>query len=102
MKKPKKDIKDIKLPSLSKLFSKFLNRYHIVTFVVLVLGGLALITFSLYSIILSSSDADTALDTGSSAFDQTTIDKVKSLNRSGSSLQPLQHPSGSRTNPFKE
>ena len=48
---------DLSLAALGRASSKFLHRYHIILFVVIVFGGLAVITFLLNATISKASEA---------------------------------------------
>lgn len=81
-------------------YSRFLHRYHVVIFVVVALGGLALVVFLLNQTIQISSDTTTATETPIAGFDQTTITRLNDLKQTNSS-EALKFPSG-RINPFIE
>lgn len=86
---------------LRKLY-KFTHRYHLVIFVVLVIGGMIIVMFMLNNTIQSSTDTnhidETPVQTG---FDQETIEKLESLKMNSGASEPLKFPSG-RINPFVE
>ena len=68
--------KSVKFKQLIPLWN-FLHRYHVILFVVIVLGSLAVATFFLYRTIIESSDTSNAAIT--SGFDQETIKKIEQL-----------------------
>lgn len=94
------DIKDIKLSALSKPVSKFLHRFHAVLFVIVALGGLAFVIFSLYSTIVRASDSTGMTTDTPIVFDQQTIDELDRLHRA-SNPSSVKLPGG-RINPFVE
>ena len=81
---------------------KFLHRYSFTIYIVVVLGGLALVILS-FTNIINASSATTTVQTPDSSiptFDQATIKKIDSLQPSGT---PTHLPSyKGRTNPFSE
>lgn len=81
-------------------YSRFFHRYNVVIFVVVALGGLALVVFMLNTTIQLSTDTSTATQTPIAGFDQTTIDRLDGLKQT-SSNEALKFPSG-RINPFIE
>lgn len=88
---------DINIQQLSKTISHFLHRYHVILFVLSVIGGLALATFMINQSINERSADQPA--TGIEKFDATTIEKINKLNPSSTQSTPFTLPSG-RTNPF--
>ena len=92
---------NISFSSIQKAVIAFLHRFHVVIFVVVVLGGLAVIVLMLNNIIIRSGEAGGYTAPGTeSSFDQATIKKVESFSsRSDSDANP---PAGSHTNPFIE
>src|SRR5687768_6969617 len=83
------------------LFS-FLHRFHLVIFVIVVLGGVAASVFMLNTIIVRSSDtSDAPIGSSGAAFDQTTIKRIDELKTRDQSGGSLNLPPG-RTNPFVE
>lgn len=89
------------LESIKKQTTRFLHRFHIVLFVVIVLGGVAMVIFMLNGIIIRSSESDGYVPNTSTAnFDQTTIKRIDEL-KTRDQNNPNALPSG-RTNPFIE
>ena len=84
--------------AIKKAVVTFLHRFHIVLFVIVVLGGLAVIIFLLNNIVVLSGQSNGYTpDTNNSSFDQSAIKKIEDLkNRSQSP------PTSGRTNPFVE
>lgn len=85
----------------NNLFS-FLHRFHVVIFVIVVLGGVAASVFTLNTIIIRSSDtSDAPVGSSGAAFDQATIKRIDELKTRDQSSGGLSLPPG-RTNPFVE
>ena len=79
----------------------FLRRFHIVLFVIVVLGGLAIVILLLNNAIVASTQSNGYTpNTNNGNFDQATIKKIQDLQTTGQSDQ-LTLPPG-RTNPFVE
>lgn len=93
----------VSLDQLPKKFMKFANRYHLVIFVVTVIGGMIIVMFMLNNTIRSSTDGELINSpVSNSGFDQETIDKLESLKSFNTDTsQSLDFPSG-RINPFVE
>ena len=89
---------NLSFPQLLNGISRFLHRYHVVLFALVVLGGLAIATFMLYTAATSASETTQLPST--SSFDKSTIDKIQNLRSSDESGKPLELPAG-RTNPFQ-
>jgi uncharacterized protein YoxC len=88
------DIK-LSLRSIKNIAVAFL---HIVLFVVIVLGGLAVVILLLNNIVgLSSQSNGYTADTSNASFDQATINKIEDLNNRSQTT-----PTTGRTNPFVE
>ncbi len=87
---------------VKKAFFTFLHRYHVILFVVVVLGGLAIGVFVLNTIVIRSSDtSDSTSGQTNADFDQATIKRIEELktrDQAGSGLDL----SKGRTNPFVE
>ena len=83
---------------ISRGISRFMHRYHIIIFVLLVVGGLSAATFVLYQTVVSSQSAETTLPT--TTLDTKTIEKIKDLRSTDDASTPLVLPPG-RTNPFE-
>lgn len=84
---------------ITKAFSSFMYRYHILVFSLLVLGGLSAATYILYQSVVSSQAAETTQS--QTRFDNETIEKIKNLRDTSDASVPLQRPAG-RSNPFQE
>ena len=81
-------------------YSRFFHRYHVVLFVVIAFGGLAIVILSLSQTAQSSTDTSAVTEAAATGFDKQTIQRLEGL-KTTSSSQPLQFPSG-RINPFVE
>lgn len=94
---------DISLNLIKKTFGNFVHRFHVIIFVTIVLGGLAVVVLLLNSIIIRSSEpGDYVPSTGApSSFDQTTIDRIEQLKSRTDVGTPLDLSKG-RVNPFVE
>jgi hypothetical protein len=86
----------ISMTQLIKSLSHFLHRYHVLIFVLTVIGGLSLATFMINQAINTSSEA-APIETNES-FDKETMEKIKAL-RTSDEPAPLTLPAG-RVNPF--
>jgi hypothetical protein len=90
---------NISLSTLSKSISTFLHRFHLIIFVVIVVGGLAIAIMSVSSVLQESTLNDIG-QSPDSQFDTATIKRInqlRTLNDSNSLTLP-----GGRTNPFVE
>lgn len=94
---------ELSLTSIKKSLGNLLQRFHVIIFVMVVLGGLAVVVLRLNGIILVSEQQGDYIPPNSSpsSFDQTTIDRVEQLKSRTDSSAPLDLSKG-RTNPFVE
>lgn len=90
---------DMNPTQLTRSFSRFFHRFHVLIFVVFVIGGLSTATFLLSQALTAPSSADTT-NTSPAGFDKTTIEKINSLRSASDQPAPLTMPAG-RTNPFQ-
>ncbi len=90
---------DINLKQLTKGFSGFVHRYHVLIFTLTVVGGLSVATFLLYHVVSTTQATETPQNP--TQFDNTTMKKIDALRSPNDPAPPLQKPSG-RTNPFQE
>jgi len=90
-------MKSLNFTQLNLMVSRFLHRFHVILFVVFVIGGLSLVTLFL-SLAITKQDATTS-STVDHPFDSVTMSKIENL-RTTSDQSNLSPPSG-RTNPFK-
>jgi hypothetical protein len=92
----------LSLSSIKKAVFTFLNRFHILLFVFIVVGGAAIVVFRLNGIIISSSESNGyTSDAGNATFDQATIDRIEELKTRNQTNGQLDLSKG-RTNPFVE
>lgn len=89
----------LNLNQITKSFSRTLHRYHVLIFVLVVIGGLSLATFMLNQAINSAPAADPTTDT-TGGFDKATMEKIESLRKPGDAPDPFVLPEG-RVNPFR-
>ena len=89
----------LNLRGMSTSISHFFHRYHVILFVIFVIGGLATATFFL-SRTLNNTATRTTADPTQSGCDSTTIKKIGTLRGANDPSTPLAMPSG-RTNPFQ-
>jgi hypothetical protein len=96
-----KDLKSLDIHDITKAISKILHRFHLVIFVVVVLGGMTVVIFLINETITraNSLNNDNMTPT-SSTFDMDTINKLKELEEAGNQGQ-IDWPNG-RINPFSE
>ena len=90
----------VSISSLTKPIAAFLKRYHIVLFVLIVAGSLAVALFTLMQSVQPSSDQP-PVTTSSLRFDQSTIDAIDQLGTRDDTRGKLNLPSG-RVNPLSE
>lgn len=92
---------NLSIQSIKKTVVALLHRFHIVLFVIIILGGLAIVILLLNDVVIRSGQSDGYTpDNSSTSFDQSTIKKIQELNTNGQTGTPL--PTGVRTNPFIE
>ncbi len=87
----------LSLPQIKTNILRFLHRYHILLFVLTVVGGLSLATFMINQAINAPIDA--AGQSSAESFDKDTMEKVRKLRKPNEAPAPLVLPSG-RVNPF--
>lgn len=92
-------MKNFSLPTTKSSIVAFLHRFHLVLFVVIVIGSLAYAILSVNRILEQSSQSDLT-QAPSSQFDTDTIKRVDQLHTS-SEADSFTLPAG-RTNPFVE
>lgn len=92
---------DISLTAIKKTIVTILHRYHVVLFVVVVVGGLVIMVFYLNTILIQSGQSDGYTSTSNNAtFDQATIDRIKELRTANENQSQLDF--SGRSNPFIE
>jgi hypothetical protein len=88
--------------AIKQAFLRFMHRFHVVIFVIVVLGGVAASVLILNGIVVKSNDPNGATSSTNNAdFNQDTIkriDELKTRDQSGDTLDL----SKGRTNPFVE
>jgi hypothetical protein len=88
--------------AIKKSILAFLHRFHIVLFVIVVLGGLAVVIFLLNNVVVTSGqDNGYTPDINNTSFDQSTIQKIQNLKTADQS-DPTISNNGARINPFVE
>lgn len=87
----------IDIAQLQKKTVQFLHRYHVIIFVLTVIGGLSLATFMINQSITDTTTDQPAATTQN--FDQDTMNKIKALRKTSDEPAPLSLPDG-RVNPF--
>lgn len=87
-------------PGFQNALTKFLYRYHLVLFVILVIGSMAAVIYQINQSLNNSTDTSDNSSSIATSFDQKTIDRVNAL-RPTNNLEPLKLPN-SRSNPFME
>ena len=92
---------EISLSSIKKSASAFLHRYHVVVFVVTILGGLVIVVLLLNGIIAHSGLVGNFSPTTGSSCDMQTIERIENLKTRDEKSDPIDLSSG-RTNPFVE
>jgi hypothetical protein len=92
----------ISFTSIRRVFVSFLRRFHIVLFVTIVFGCLAIAVLMLYTTILASGDPkDYTPNTTNTSFDEETLKRVEELKTRDETASEPAFPSG-RINPFIE
>ena len=95
----------IELGDIAKSISKFFYRFHIVLFVVVVLGGMSVLILMLSNTIAIATNEDLPSTSPQSFFDRETISQLEKINTGEPRLDPnftRQLESGKRVNPFVE
>lgn len=93
---------DISLDSIKKPLINLLKRYHIILFVVLVIGGLGAAVLLLNNTISKSGqDSGYVSNANSTGFDKDTIERVNQLKSRDQNNNTINFDKG-RTNPFVE
>lgn len=92
---------DISLTAIKNFIITILHRYHVIIFVVLVVGGLAVIVFYLNNILIQSGQSDGYTSSSNNAtFDQATMNRIKQLQTANENQSQLDL--SGRSNPFVE
>lgn len=90
---------DLSLDGIKQPITGFLHRFHVIIFIIVVVGLLIFVMFQINTIIQSSSSSNASAQT-SQKFDEATMNKVRNLNASGKTLEPLKL--SGRYSPFVE
>ena len=91
--------KSASLDTALKPVASFLQRYHLVIFVLVVAGSLALAIFSLHRVV--NVNADSEIVAPQSSFDTETMERIENLQTRENASGELDLPDG-RTNPLYE
>ena len=86
----------LSITQLKEFISRFLHRFHVILFVVLVVGGLSLVTAFLNQAITKPSSDVT--DSTEQPFDKETMEKINNLHTTNE--QTSLNPPNGRINPF--
>ena len=81
--------------------SSFLHRFHVMLFVIVMLGGLATLIFFLNTVLANATDTTKTPLSSQESFDQATIQRIEELNTNSDNTADIKFPSG-RINPFVE
>lgn len=93
---------NLSLDPIKKAIFTFFRRFHIMIFVLIVLGGASVVVFLLNGIIVRSGDTSGYTSTvNDTSFDQATIKRIEELKTRGQNNGELDLSDG-RTNPFVE
>lgn len=93
---------NISFVAIKKNLAHFIGRFHVVLFVVTILGGLAIVVLLLNNVIVTSNDSgDYTPETTNATFDEGTIDRIKQLKTRDEGGDQLDLSQG-RSNPFVE
>jgi len=92
----------LSLTPIKKALGLFLRRFHVVLFVTIIFGCLAIAILLLYTTIIASSDAkDYVPTTTNTSFDEETLKRVEELRTRDETGSEPSFPAG-RINPFIE
>ena len=90
---------NINLESVQTKIASFFERYHFLTFFVIIIMGMSFFVYQTYSII-TASDKDSGYKSSSNdtSFDQPTVDKLRGMTTSGDNTKKLDF--SNRYSPF--
>lgn len=90
------------LKSIQHSIDRFLSRFHVMLFSVIIMGSIAIAILMLYGVVQRSTKTEGATPTSSTTlnFDEETIKKVDQLNQSDTPTDYVPPPG--RINPFVE
>jgi hypothetical protein len=92
---------NLQVSNIQKVFVRFLRRFHVTIFAIVILGGLAVIVLLLYNVIIASGESgDYTPKTNTASFDEATIERVKRLRTTSEESEQLDL--SGRINPFVE
>lgn len=93
---------DISLTSLTKSLSHVFKRYHVIIYVLVILGGLGAAIFTLNATVnLSGESGDYVSNANNTRFDAATIERINQLRSVDQENTSINFNNG-RTNPFVE
>ncbi len=93
---------NISLLTIRKLLTHFIERFHVVMFIMVILGGFSVLILLLNNVIVSASENDGYTPKNNNVnFDQATITRIKQLKTRDEAGAQLDLSKG-RTNPFVE
>ncbi len=91
---------NLSFPAIKKQIINLLHRFHVIIFVVTIIGGLAIVVFFLNNTLILSTESDGyASPIENALFDRTTIERIEQLRSSGTTSQL---DLSGRSNPFVE
>lgn len=90
---------DLNLKQVTTSLTDFMHRYHVIIFVLTVIGGLAFATFMMNQAINQQPAGQATPSSATAVFDTETMDKIDKLNNSSSQPTEFTPPAG-RLNPF--
>ena len=98
------NLKNIQIPTIHLIIGRFFGRFHVITFTIVVLGGLAVVTYKINQIVTSSTETQStdAVNQQLPEFDAATIERINSLTQDTSSIKTLEFPKNKRPDPFWE
>ena len=92
----------ISIPAIKKALAHFLHRFHVITFVITVLGGLVVVVLLLNDTIITSGESNGYTSgTTVTTFDQATMKRIEEL-KTRDQTTDISTPPGVRSNPFVE
>ena len=92
---------EISTANIKNKIAVILHRYHVMIFVIFILGGLVFVVFLLNNIIVQSGNSGGYTPETTTTFDQKTIERIEQLKTRDEPAAELDL-SGGRTNPFVE
>lgn len=92
---------ELSTTGIKKSFVNILHRYHVMIFVIFVLGGLVVMVFMLNNIIVQSSNSGGYTPETTTTFDTKTMERIEQLKTRDDPASNLDL-SGGRSNPFVE